>query len=123
MAIYATEHPTFQQAMRIIASITRAQNALVTTTFAHDYITGSIIRMVIPKIPHNSVGFGMAQINNQTGTITVVDATSFTIDIDTTLYDSFSNPGTFKQQPMTIPVGEISDILTAATQNVLPFNL
>lgn len=121
MAIYAIEHPTYQPAMRIIEAITNANPASVTTTFAHNYITGTIVRIVIPRIPYNSTGFGMAQINEQQGTITVTGDTTFTIDINTLTYDIFSNPGTFDQQPQVVPMGEITEILTAATQNVLPY--
>jgi hypothetical protein len=120
MAISAIAHPTFTPAMRIISSITNANPALVTTTFAHGYITGEIVRITLPRVPFNTVSFGMAQINGQTGTITVVDTTSFTIAIDTTLYDVFSNPGTYSQQPQVVPVGEVNSLLTAATKNVLP---
>lgn len=121
MAIYAIENPTYQPAMRIISAITNANPALVTTTFAHDYITGEIVRIVIPRIPYNATGFGMGQINEQEGTITVTGDTTFTININTSTYDTFSNPGNFDQQPQVIPIGEISEILTAATENVLPY--
>lgn len=122
MAIFAIENPTYQPAMRIIASITRATNALVATSFNHDYITGTIVRIVIPRIPYNSTGLGMQQINEQEGTITVTSPTTFTIDINTTTYDAFNDPGTFDQRAQVVPIGEINEILTASTVNVLPFN-
>lgn len=122
MAIYAFEDPTFQPAMRIISSITRAANALVTTSFAHDYITGTIVRFVIPFVPptqDNPLGFGMIQINGMTGTITVVDTTSFTVDIDTTTFEPFSVPANVKQQAQVVAIGEVNELLRAAVQNVL----
>ena len=115
---YANPLPTFQLAMRLIASITQANPAVITTTFAHNYITGAIVRLNIPS------ACGMQQANGQTGTIVVLSPTTFAINIDTSMYDAFSIPGS--PTPLqdicaqVIPIGEINDILTAATQNVLP---
>jgi len=49
MAILANATPIFTPAMRIIDSITQAQQAVITTTFDHDYIDGIIIRLVVPS--------------------------------------------------------------------------
>lgn len=116
----AQENPIYQPAMRIISAITNASSALVTTTFDHDYITGEIVRIVIPRIPYDEVGFGMSQINNQTGTITVISPTTFTIDINTTTYDAFINAGGTQWYAQVVPIGEVNSMLTAATQNTLP---
>lgn len=117
MAIEALVSPTYQPAMRIISSITNSNPADVTTTFAHNYITGEILRLNIP------VGFGMAQADQLTGTIVVTGLTTFKIDIDTTHFDAFVipalNPGHFYTPAQVTPVGEINSILRAATQNVL----
>lgn len=120
---YAQQFPTFQRAMRNILSITQDKNALVTTTFDgvnpgnHNYSTGLIARLYVPD------GFGMVQVNELEGPITVVNATQFTIPIDTTNFDAFVvppyQPGNFGTPAQVVPVGEISDILTQATQNVL----
>jgi len=86
MAILANPSPIFQPALRIISAITKAQEAQVTTSFDHDYITGEIVRLLVP------IDFGMWQINKLTGTITVTGSDTFTIDIDTTNFDTFSVP-------------------------------
>ena len=119
MPILAVPYPVFQHAMRIISSITNAENALVTTTFNHQYVTGMIVRLNIPQ------GYGMLEVNQKQGTITVISDTTFTIDIDTTYFNQFTTPSTFpdnSQYPQVVPVGEINQILIAATRNVLPYS-
>ena len=114
---YAFQHPTFQRAMRLIDDITNAEQALVATTFDHNYETGDIVRIYVPN------GWGMVQINQLVGTIVVTGDTTFTIDIDTTTFDIFSvppDPSPFIIAcPMVVPVGEVNSKLTSATQNVL----
>ena len=121
---YAVASPIFQHAMRNILSITQSNPALVTTTLDgivpgdHQYLTGLIVRLFIPD------GFGMVQANQLYGPITVTSSSTFTIPIDTTNFDAFSvpayNPGHFGTPAQTIPIGEVNEILTEATQNVLP---
>lgn len=84
--ILADPNPVFQPAMRIISDITNANPAAVTTTFAHQYTTGIIARLNIPK------GFGMVQANQLYGPINVTGATTFTIDIDSTNFGRFMSP-------------------------------
>lgn len=103
MPILALQNPTYQPAMRIIASITNASPAVVTTTFDHDYITGDIVRLYIPR------GFGMLQADRLKGTVTVTGDTTFTIDIDTTDFDSLvvppDNPIGVTPGPVNVPGG------------------
>lgn len=118
MAILAQPFPVFQKAMRIISAITNANPAAVTTTFNHQYVTGMIVRLNIPN------GFGMVQANQLYGAIVVTGDTTFTIDIDTTTFDVFAAPSSFPlnyQYAQCTPIGEISPLLSAATQNVLPY--
>ncbi len=122
---YAVQFPSFQRAMRNILSITQAENALVTTTFDgvnpgnHQYSTGLIVRLYVPN------GFGMVQANELSSPITVINDTQFTMPIDTTNFDAFVvpafQPGAFGTPAQVVPVGEVNDILTEATQNVLPY--
>lgn len=122
MAIYALARPVYKPAMRVILSITNAFPALVTTTINgvtpanHGYITGTIVRLDIPT------GFGMTQANQLSGAITVVSPTTFTVDIDTTLFDIFAAPANWpysQQKAQVVPFAEINSILTAAVKNVL----
>lgn len=122
---YGVQFPMFQRAMRNILSITQAEEALVTTTFDginpgnHQYGTGLIVRLYIPD------GFGMVQANELYGPITVINDTQFTIPINTTDFDAFVvpsyNPGQFGTPAQSVPIGEVNEILTEATQNVLPY--
>jgi hypothetical protein len=117
---YANPNPIFQPAMRLIASITNAFPALVTTTFANQYKSGLIVRLDIP------VACGMQEINGMTGTISVVSDTSFFIDIDTTFITPFSIPVGVSPHVDTcaqvVPVGEVNEQLFQATRNILNAN-
>lgn len=114
----AEQNPTFQRARRLISAITQANPAEITTSFDHDYETGDIVRIYVPR------GFGMTEIDKMQGTITVTATDTFTINIDTTGFSAFSIPGSIAwyiaTYPSVLPVGEISANLGAATQNTLP---
>jgi hypothetical protein len=101
--------------MRIISAITNANPAVVTTSIDHDYVDGSIVRLLVPLI------FGMTQINGKKGKITVLSSTTFSIDINTIHFDSFSIPSPLPDAytcAQVIPVGEIASTLQGATKNV-----
>lgn len=114
---YSNPSPVYQPAMRVIAGISNAFPATVTTTIDHDYIVGTIVRLDIAPTG------GMLQANKKVGTIlSIPTLDTFTIDIDTTYFDVFSVPSQFPpgyNDSQVVPVGEINSILTAATQNVL----
>ncbi len=118
MPILATEYPVYQPAMRVISSITNAKKAVITTTFNHQYTTGMIMRLNIPQ------GFGMPQANTKYGKIEVTSPTEFIIDLDTEFFDKFTPPTSFpenQQYAQVTPMGEVNEMLTAATKNVLPY--
>lgn len=120
---YAVVDPMFQRAMRNVLTITQAEQAVITTTFDginpgdHDYSSGLIVRLNVPD------GFGMVQANQLQGEITVLSSSTFSMPIDTTNFDAFVvpplHPGYNGTPSTVVPVGEISAILTIATQNVL----
>lgn len=131
MAILAVANPVYQQAMRVITAITNAYPALVTTSFANQFQTGMKVRINIP------LGYGMQQLNQQLGQITVINDTQFTINLDTTSFDAFAVPAAYfpiinpKTQVQTlvvpefaqvVPVGEDVHMITAAWRNVLNGN-
>lgn len=117
---YANPNPIFQPAMRLIIAITNASTATVTTSFAHQYRTGLKVRLDIP------IACGMQQANGLVGSILVVSPSMFTIDIDTALFDPFSIPVVVSPHTnicaQVVPVGEINELLTEATRNVLNRN-
>ncbi len=114
MAVQAIASPTFQPAMRVITAITQANPCTITTSFDHDYITGEIVRLYVPNT------FGMIQVNKLQGEITVTASDTFTVDIDTTSFDAFAVPASNVQFAQVVPIGERNDLLSAATDNVLP---
>ena len=118
MAILAYQSPVFQPAMRIISDITNAKNAVVTTTFNHQYISGMIVRLIVPQ------GYGMIQANQLSGIITVTGDTTFSITIDTTTFSPFTTPLTSpqdEQYPQVVPFGEVNSTLLGSYKNVLPY--
>ena len=123
-ACYANPNPIFQPAARLIESITNANPAVVTTTFAHQYQTGTIVRLDIPPAD------GMQQANQLTGTITVLSPTTFAIDIDTTHFAPFAIPSAPARITyvcaFVVPIGvtqtSINQAVRIATVNILnPF--
>lgn len=79
-------NPKFIPAMRCITAITNANPAIVTTSVSHLYNTGLIIRLRVPS------ACGMNGIDGGKYQITVIDATRFSIDVDTTNLQPFIIP-------------------------------
>ena len=117
--VYAYPKPTFQPTMRLITAITQARPAVVTTSFAHQYTTGTIVRLDVPQ------ACGMQQINQQAGTIIVLSPTTFSIAIDSTTYEPFAVPVTPNPNinigAQCVPIGEDASMLNGAVQNILPY--
>jgi len=115
MAWVADPDPRYQPAMRLIDSITKADPVVITTNIDHDYVTGQIVRI---NVPYN---YGMRQIDGVVGPITVLTDDTFSMDIDTTLYDSFSAPTTPPYNRFlanVVPVGNELDVYNVAVRNV-----
>lgn len=115
---FTEQFPTYQPAMRVIAGITTTNPIVVTTTIDHQYKDGLIVRLDIPE------GFGMQQLNQVTGEITVTSPTTFTMLINGGSFDPFILPTVFPpgyQDAQVVPVGENTLLLNSATENVLPY--
>ena len=76
----------FYPGNRVIANITQANPAIVTTLVDHGYITGQQVRINVPA------GCGMIEMNGLTGTVTSLTAGTFSINIDTTGFTAFNFP-------------------------------
>jgi hypothetical protein len=117
---FAVQMPVFQPSMRIISAITQSNPASVTTTFAHQYLNGCIVRLDLPD------AVGMQQLNQMFGPITVTGSTTFTLPIDTTSFEAFAIPVDPLPQvntcAMVVPIGEQASNLDSAVQNVLPYS-
>ena len=116
-ACYANPNPAFQPAMRIVTDISLSNPAVVTTSFAHQYVSGTIVRLDIP------LANGMPQISGVpypgiTYPITVVSPTQFSVPVDSRNFQPYVDI----ECCCVVPTGEINSQLTAATQNVLPLS-
>lgn len=99
-----------------VSAITNANPAVVTTTQPHGYLTGLSIRFYFP------VNFGMMQLNGNIYQIIVLSPTTFSLNVDSTNFDVFSNSST-TQVPEVIPVGEDAFSLKQAVvnnKNIIP---
>lgn len=117
MPIPTIQNPMFQPAMREISAITKGTITIITTTINHNYQNGLIVRILIPY------NYGMTQINGQDGIVTRINATQFSLPIDSTYYDDFVIPALPNQFPEVIPFAEINANLDQPTRNVLPNNI
>lgn len=116
---YADPSPAFQPAMRLISSVTQGYPTTVTTTFDHDYTSGIIVRVEIPRAD------GMEQLDGFVGMITVTGTDTFTLDVDSTNFQPFAIPASpfppwANTCAMIIPIGENNSMVTEATRNTLP---
>lgn len=90
----------------LIISITQSNLMVVTvvignaTTEANTYIVGMAVKLFIPKT------YGMYQANNLVGTIKKINGSDFTLNIDSTLFDSFIIPSGNVETPASLsPAG------------------
>lgn len=77
----------FYPRTRVIANISQAASAVVTTLVDHGYAVGDRIEF---EIPH--ADYGMVEIDGLTGTITAVTASTFTVDIDSSGFTAYVFP-------------------------------
>ena len=104
--------PLFYPRNRVIANVTQAVQAVVSTTVPHGLTPGQKVRFNIPAVS------GMTQLNAtplnnyRLATVVSISATDlniFTIDVDTTTFSAFTWPVTTQQPssfPEVSPVGE-----------------
>lgn len=100
-----------------IQNITAAAAAVVSTSTAHGYAVGSRITINNPD-----ANFGMPEIDGLRGTVTAVTANTITTDINSAAFTAFAYPTSAVAaagvtHPQVVPFGEISTVLTEATDN------
>ena len=112
---YINPNPIFRPQLLQVTAITQADPAIITTNIAHNYLTGTIVRLWIP------LEAGMQQLADlQQWPITVLSPTTFSIPVDSTNFDPFVAPAGPKDQcAQVFPVGEDNNMLTMASQNIL----
>ena len=106
---------TWAPVSQIITNITRANPGVVTTAQPHGYLDGLYVR--IDMQPKPSL-FGMVQVSGQVYLITVLTNTTFSLNSDTSNFDSFIAT-TDPQSAQVIPVGEVATTLVNAEHNTL----
>jgi hypothetical protein len=106
-------------AQKIISSITQAFPCVVTTSTNHGYSTGQQVRIVFP-FPYGK-SFGMYQINGKAAVATVLDSTSFSLPIDTRVFNAFSI-GTTLQNAQVLPIGGVSADASSDFEQTNPVN-
>lgn len=114
--------PRYLPRRRWITGITAANPAVITTSIDHGYAVGSRITIHVPA------DFGMSEMEGLTATVTAVTASTITTDIDASGFTAFAYPtsavaGAGVSFPHIVPFGEVSTILTQATDNVSFFGL
>lgn len=113
LATYQLYYPS----TRVIANITAANPAVVTTLVDHGLTSGQRVRM---KVPYGS---GMVEMNGLEGTVTYVSAATFSIDIDSTAFSAYTFPLPAAlpiERAQVIPYGitpSTTTLLTDATLN------
>jgi hypothetical protein len=87
-----------------IASITNGITTLVTTTTAHDYVVGQLVRLLISQL------FGARQFNEQTAyVINIPSNTSIILALDSSSFDLFiPHPTLETTQPQVVAVGDVN---------------
>lgn len=113
---FAISNPQFQYAMRLITNITTADPCVITTSFDHGYISGLQVRISVPR------QYGIEQIDEQAGFITVLTPTSFSIDIDSSAFDPYiaAPPVTWrlKSCPYVVPITGVTDNILGQNNSI-----
>lgn len=81
-----TVYNMFNPKKRVIANITAANPGVVTTLVDHGYTTGQKVRIKVPA------ACGMTELNDQLVTVTRVNASTFSVGVDTSGYTAFAFP-------------------------------
>jgi hypothetical protein len=86
----------------LIKAITQSAPMVITveignpTTEANTYIVGMNVRLTVPR------PYGMYQANNLTGTITAINGSNFSLNINSSLFDPFVIPSGNVETPASI---------------------
>jgi len=86
IAANVDEYNRFYPARRVICNVTQAAAGVVTTLVDHSLTTGQLVRINIPE------ECGMTELSGQLVTVTVINASTFSINVDTTGYTAFAFP-------------------------------
>jgi hypothetical protein len=102
-------NPQFYSPSRFnISAIGLGTTTTVTTTVNHNYVTGQLVRLVIPQM------YGAFQLNERSGyVISVPAANQVVLSTNSTMVDLFTaNPTSGKTQPQILAIGDINSGVT-----------
>lgn len=109
----------FRPIPSLISSITSSGAiTIITTSSPHSYPTGLTVRIRVPVDFGIDIGVrgvvGMREIDGLSSPITVIDATSFSMNIDSSTFEPFFIPNPWPKRiglrPQAVPIGEIPEI-------------
>jgi hypothetical protein len=96
-----TPAASFTPVRRLISAVTNAEQAVVTTSADHGYVTDDWVRLVVP------LSHGM-EIDYEQSRITVLSTTQFRTDIDTSFRLPFVVPAAPFTPAQVVPIGGVS---------------
>jgi len=96
-------HPEYYKPnVFFISAITIGYQTTVTTTIAHNFVIGQLVRLLIPN------GYGSRILNERTGyVISIPSTTQVTLDMISNDSDPFINAN-LKTRPQIVPVGDVN---------------
>jgi hypothetical protein len=117
VALYANVpiHADYYQPSRfVISGITLGQTTVVTTSVAHNYVIGQLVRLIIPP------SFGCRQLNESSGYVLSIPTTT---SVEVGIYSAGGNP--YKSSSATtvaqiLAIGDINGGIISTTGNIVP---
>jgi hypothetical protein len=88
--------------MLLISNITRSYPMVITVEESNTYIVGQMVKLTIPS------DYGMFQADQRTGVIVAINGLNFSVNIDSTQFDTFTIPpsGIYRERPASLsPAG------------------
>jgi hypothetical protein len=104
-----------------ITAISRSLPMVVTVsvdipqTEANTYIVGMAVRLFIPR------SYGMYQANGLVGTITAINGSDFTLNIDSSQFDPFAIPSGNTEAPASVAPAGSRNLQYSNETNAVPF--
>lgn len=104
-----------------ITAITQSSPMVITVSIdnptfdANTYIIGMAVRLMIPQ------SYKMYQANNLVGTITSINGSQFTLNLDSSQFDAFSIPSGIAETPASIAPNGSRNLQYSNGTNAVPF--
>lgn len=80
----------------LISAITKSSPMVITVGSSNNYVVGQLVSLTVPST------YGMYQANQLIGQITAINGLDFSVDIDSTQFDTFSVPPTYQERPASL---------------------